>query len=51
MVAAIYARISQDRGDGLNVPDQIERCREFILARGWGVGEVYRDDSISATTG
>lgn len=55
-VAAIYARISQDRykGDeqeGLNVAEQIEACRSFITSKGWTVGTIYRDDSISATSG
>lgn len=55
-VAAIYARISQDRyrGDeqeGLNVHEQIEACKSFIAAKDWTVGTVYRDDSISATSG
>lgn len=54
-VAAIYARISQDKflgGDiqeGLNVAGQIEACKAFIKAKGWTLGEIYRDDSISAT--
>jgi len=56
VVAAIYARISQDKHkDGpykdLNVDDQIENCRARIESLGWQVGEIYRDDSISAYNG
>jgi DNA invertase Pin-like site-specific DNA recombinase len=52
--AAIYARLSDDKrkgtsDEGLNVDEQIEACKAFIASKGWTVGKVYRDDSISAT--
>lgn len=55
-IAAIYARISQDKykgedQEGLNVEEQIEACKTFIASKDWSVGTVYRDDSISATSG
>ena len=50
--AAIYARLSDDkRADGSSVDAQIRACRAYIQQRGWTLGEIYRDDSISATTG
>lgn len=56
MIMDIYARISQDKRigtelEGLNVDQQIERCKTWIRERGHQVGTVYRDDSISATSG
>lgn len=52
----IYARISHDKKtgtdlEGLNVREQVNSCREWILSRGDEVGNVYTDDSISATSG
>lgn len=52
--AAIYARLSDDKragtpDEGKSVDEQISLCREFIARRGWEVGVIYRDDSISAT--
>lgn len=56
MIAAIYARLSDDKRkgteqEGLNVDEQIEACKDFIKSKGWKLGKVYRDDSISATSG
>lgn len=55
ITAAIYARISDDKHkdeqEGLNVDEQINACTAFIHSRGWKLGTVYRDDSISATSG
>ncbi|MGQ3385269.1 recombinase family protein [Glutamicibacter sp. TV12E] len=49
--AHIYARISRDRTDGLNVAEQIVACENFIKNRGWELGETYSDNSISAMSG
>lgn len=54
--AAIYARISRDKSlgtetEGLNVQEQIEACQSWITGKGWTTGEIYQDNSISATTG
>ncbi|MFF5793699.1 recombinase family protein [Paeniglutamicibacter sp. NPDC012692] len=55
-VAAIYARISRDKklhteDEGASVASQIKACQEFIASKGWTQGEVYQDNSISATSG
>lgn len=54
--AAIYARISTDKRkgtdeEGTSVANQLDACRRFIKAKGWKEGTVYKDNSISATTG
>ncbi len=54
--AAIYARISRDKkqgteDEGASVSSQIKACKEFITAKGWTLGEIYQDNSISATNG
>ena len=50
--AAIYARLSDDStGTAQGVANQIAECKNFIAAKGWKVGEVYSDNSVSATTG
>ena len=50
MEAAVYARISKDRtGEGLGVDRQVEACRAKAAEQGWTVGEIYRDDSLSAS--
>lgn len=49
--AAIYARISQDRGEeirGLGVARQEADCRTFIANRGWSVAGVFIDNDVSA---
>ncbi|HEY2174435.1 MAG TPA: recombinase family protein [Mycobacteriales bacterium] len=47
--AAIYARISQDRGgDGLGVQRQLEDCRHEADRHDWPVAEEYVDDDVSA---
>ncbi|NUL43726.1 recombinase family protein [Cellulosimicrobium funkei] len=56
VMAAIYARISQDKKvgtteEGASTASQIDACRKFIKAQGWEAGEVYVDNSISATSG
>lgn len=51
-VVDIYARLSLDkRGTGENVDEQIRNSVTYIQSAGWMVGEVYRDDSVSATSG
>lgn len=50
--AAIYARISQDRGgEALGVARQEELCRDLADRKGWPVAEVYIDNDISAYKG
>ncbi|NSX39013.1 recombinase family protein [Pseudarthrobacter oxydans] len=50
--AAIYARLSSDRrGTGDSVENQIKECKALIASKGWTVGKIYSDNSISATTG
>jgi DNA invertase Pin-like site-specific DNA recombinase len=50
--AAIYVRISQDRGGArLGVERQETECRALAKRLGWKVAEVYCDDDISAFSG
>lgn len=50
--AAIYARISSDQtGEGLGVQRQLEDCNKLAAERGWGVGEEYVDNDLSAFKG
>jgi site-specific DNA recombinase len=50
--AAIYVRISDDReGKAAGVKRQEADCREVVKAKGWMLGEVYSDNSISASNG
>ncbi|MDO5876486.1 hypothetical protein FV140_14570 [Paenarthrobacter ureafaciens] len=54
--AAIYARLSNDKrqgtkDEGATVAEQIKACEAFIAAKGWTLGEVYKDNNISATDG
>jgi site-specific DNA recombinase len=50
--AAIYARLSDDSaGTAQGVANQVEECKRFIAVKGWTVGEIYIDNSVSATTG
>lgn len=47
--ASLYLRISLDRtGNELGVDRQEEACRDLCRRMGWEVGEVYRDNSVSA---
>jgi site-specific DNA recombinase len=47
--AAVYVRISEDRGDEhLGVDRQERECRKLAAQLGWKVGEVYRDNDLSA---
>ncbi|MDP9613100.1 recombinase family protein [Streptomyces demainii] len=50
--AAIYVRISQDRGGaGLGVARQEEDCRALCARKGWDVVDVYPDNDVSAYSG
>lgn len=49
---ALYARISQDRsGEALGVKRQVADCEREADRRGWGIGELYVDDDVSAYSG
>jgi len=50
--AAIYCRISQDRGGaGLGVTRQEEDCRALSARKGWDVLTVHTDNDVSAYSG
>ncbi|MER7050339.1 recombinase family protein [Streptomyces jumonjinensis] len=50
--AAIYCRISQDRGGaGLGIARQEEDCRALCARIGWHVVTVYPDNDVSAYSG
>ncbi|MEU0482233.1 recombinase family protein [Streptosporangium sp. NPDC006013] len=50
--AAIYCRISQDRGGaGLGIARQEADCRALIERKGWTVVDVYPDNDVSAYSG
>ncbi|MFC5718990.1 recombinase family protein [Streptomyces gamaensis] len=50
--AAIYVRISQDRGGaGLGIARQEEDCRALCARKGWEVFDVYSDNDVSAYSG
>lgn len=45
--AIIYARYSPRRHETLSNERQLQVCREFCRARGWGVADVYTDEDVS----
>jgi DNA invertase Pin-like site-specific DNA recombinase len=48
-VVDVYARLSKAAdGETVKVDDQVELCTEKILDRGGKVGEVFKDNSLSA---
>ncbi|MEU2854056.1 recombinase family protein [Streptomyces syringium] len=50
--AAIYVRISQDRGGaGLGIARQEEDCRALCARKGWEVFDLYADNDVSAYSG
>ena len=49
MGTAIYARISDDRRDGVGVENQLTACRAWCAAEGWGPVTEYVDNDISAS--
>ena len=51
VTAAIYVRLSQDRDGETSTARQEADCRRLIEAKGWQVGEVYRDVDLSAWSG
>ena len=52
MRAAVYVRISQDRGGaGLGVERQETECRALAQRLGWTVTQVYCDNDLSAYSG
>lgn len=49
---AVYVRQSEDKtGEGAAIERQERDCRLLAEAKGWQVTQVYRDNSISASTG
>ena len=49
VTADIYCRLSlADEGDTTKVDDQERICRALGEARGWTIGEVHKDNSLSA---
>ena len=49
VTADIYCRLSlAQMGDTTKVDDQERICRDLVTARGWQVGEVWKDNSRSA---
>ncbi|MGA8522014.1 MAG: recombinase family protein [Candidatus Dormiibacterota bacterium] len=49
MTTAIYARISDDRRDGVGVDNQITTCREWCASEGWTPATEYIDNDVSAS--
>src|SRR3954452_3483927 len=48
-VVDVYARLSKAvDGETVKVDDQVELCTEKVLDRGGQVGEVFKDNSLSA---
>ncbi|WP_158091287.1 recombinase family protein [Thalassospira mesophila] len=48
MRAGIYARHSTDKQE-TSTQDQIRRCQEFCLQKGYSVTEIYRDEAFSGS--
>lgn len=46
--AGIYVRISQDDGRQLGVTRQRADCEALVARKGWSVGGLYADNSVSA---
>jgi site-specific DNA recombinase len=49
MTTAIYARISDDRKDGVGVENQLATCRAWCEAEGWAPVAEYVDNDVSAS--
>lgn len=45
----IYGRVSQDRGEGKSVDDQLAECRTWANREAWVIVAEHRDDGISAS--
>lgn len=48
-VAAIYARFSSDSQREESIEIQVETCTDYILKKGWEVGDVYCDYAKTGT--
>ena len=48
--AVIYARYSSELQSGASIEDQVRKCREMAVARGWEVIEVYADHAFSGAS-
>ena len=46
---AVYARYSTDRQDARSIDDQVRRCRQFAVSRGFGVAAEYSDAAVSGS--
>ena len=48
----IYARFSSDKQSRASITDQVRKCREYALARGWEIldDHIYTDEAISGAT-
>jgi DNA invertase Pin-like site-specific DNA recombinase len=44
---AVYSRYSTDRQDARSIDDQVRRCRQFAVARGYEIVDEYADAAIS----
>jgi DNA invertase Pin-like site-specific DNA recombinase len=49
MTTAIYARISDDRRDGVGVENQLRTCREWCAVEDWAPAAEYVDNDVSAS--
>jgi site-specific DNA recombinase len=49
MTTAIYARISDDRRDGVGVENQLRTCREWCETEEWAPAAEYVDNDVSAS--
>jgi site-specific DNA recombinase len=49
MKVAIYARYGADKQDARSIDDQVRRCRELAMAKGWAVVQVFTDEAISGS--
>jgi site-specific DNA recombinase len=49
---AVYARYSTDRQSPASIVDQVRKCREYAVARGWEVLEahLYADEAVSGAS-
>jgi site-specific DNA recombinase len=49
---AVYARYSTDRQSPASIVDQVRKCREYAVARGWEVldAHVYADEAMSGAS-
>jgi site-specific DNA recombinase len=49
MTTAVYARISDDRKDGVGVENQLATCRAWCATEGWAPVAEYVDNDVSAS--